>query len=159
MTETQREPLARRYAIVLSIAGALLVLDLATKRWAARTFTAAPEDVLGSFLQFRFVENPGGAFSMFPAGGTFFAVAAFVAIGAVLWFVRSANTGWEVAAFGLILAGAAGNLVDRVARGPGLVDGPVIDWVNLWEIPTFNVADASVTVAVVVLLIGAWRTE
>jgi signal peptidase II len=65
----------------------------------------------------------------------------------------------ETVALGLVLGGALGNLIDRFARGPGVIDGPVIDWIELWIIPTFNIADASVTVAVALLLINAWRTK
>ena len=65
----------------------------------------------------------------------------------------------ETAAYGLIIGGALGNLVDRVFRGPGLLDGRVIDWIDLWWIPTFNVADMSITIAVALLLIHAWLTR
>jgi signal peptidase II len=54
------------------------------------------------------------------------------------------------------LGGALGNLADRVFRGNGFLDGKVIDWVDFWIIPTFNVADASVTIAVLLLLIHTW---
>jgi signal peptidase II len=157
--ETLTGATRRRYAIALATATAVVVADLLTKRWASATYTAEPVDILGSFLQFRFVENTGAAFSMFQGAGSFFGVAAVVAIGVVLWFLRTARSGWEVAAFGFIIGGAAGNLIDRIARGPGLFDGPVVDWVNLWFIPTFNLADASITVAVVLLLIGSWRSD
>jgi lipoprotein signal peptidase len=40
-----------------------------------------------------------------------------------------------------------------------LLDGKVIDWIELWWIPTFNLADASITIAVSLLLIQAWRTR
>lgn len=151
--------MTRRYTTAGLIAGAVVVADLLTKRWAASTLTSEPVDVLGSFLQVRFVENTGAAFSMFQGRGSFFGVAAVVAIGAVLWFLRSAESGWEVAGLGFVMGGAAGNLLDRIFRGPGLFDGPVIDWINLWIIPTFNVADASVTVAVVLLLLGSWLKD
>jgi lipoprotein signal peptidase len=49
--------------------------------------------------------------------------------------------------------------MDRVFRGEGFLDGKVIDWVAMWWIPTFNIADASVTIAVGLLLIHAWRTR
>lgn len=148
----------RRYLTALLVAVAAVAVDLVTKRWAATALTPAPVDVIGTFLQVRFVENSGAAFSMFQGAGNFLGVAAIVAIGVVLWFLRSASTRWEVVAFGLIIGGAGGNLIDRIARGPGVFDGPVIDWVNLWFIPTFNVADASITVAVVLMLIGSWRS-
>ncbi|MFP3913346.1 MAG: signal peptidase II [Actinomycetota bacterium] len=149
----------RNYGPALATGAAVVVLDLLTKRWASSSLTSRPTDVLGSFLQVRFVENTGAAFSMFQGAGTFFGIAAVVAIGVVLWFLRSARNGWEVVGLGLVMGGAAGNLIDRVARGEGLLDGAVIDWVNLWFIPTFNIADASITVAVVTLLVGSWLND
>lgn len=151
--------LGKRYSIAVAVAATSVVLDLLTKRWASSTFTAQPEEVLGSFLRFRYVENTGAAFSMFQGAGSLFGVAAVAAIGVVLWLLRQARSGWEVAGFGLVIGGAAGNLVDRVARGPGLFDGPVIDWIDLWFIPTFNVADASISVAVALLLLGSWASR
>jgi signal peptidase II len=62
----------------------------------------------------------------------------------------------EVIAYGFVMGGALGNFSDRFFRGEGLFDGSVIDWVDLWFIPTFNIADSSITVAVVLLMIGAW---
>ena len=149
----------RRYTTAGAIALAVVVADLLTKRWASATFSAEPVNVIGTFLQVRFVENTGAAFSSFQGNGSFFGVAAIGAIAFVLWIMRNAESTWEVAGFGLVIAGALGNLIDRIARGPGLFDGPVIDWVNLWVIPTFNVADAAITIAVVLLFIGSWKTE
>ncbi len=62
-------------------------------------------------------------------------------------------------AFGLIIGSATGNLVDRIFRGSGFLDGKVIDWIDLWWIPTFNIADMSITIAVGLLLIQSWRTR
>lgn len=151
--------LRRRYVVAVTVAAVVVGADLATKRWASASFTFEPVEVIGSLLRFRYVENTGAAFSMFQGAGSFFGVAALVAIVVILAILRNARNGWEVAAFGLIVGGAAGNLIDRIARGPGLFDGPVIDWVDLGPIPTFNVADASITVAVALLLIGSWLSD
>lgn len=148
-----------KYLVAVSLAVAVVVIDLLTKRWASSTFTSQPEEVIGSFLRFRYVENTGAAFSMFQGAGAFFGVAAVLVVGGILWALRSARSGWEVAGFGLVIGGATGNLIDRIARGSGFLDGPVIDWVDLWIIPTFNVADASITVAVVLLLMGSWLSD
>lgn len=157
--EWGKEAAGRTYLTALATAAAVVTLDLWTKRWAATTLTAEPAPVLGTFLELVFVENTGAAFSMFEGGGSFFGPAAIVAFGAVLWFLRNAKNGFEVTSFGLIMGGAVGNLIDRIARGPGWFDGPVIDWIGLWVIPTFNVADASITVAVALLFLSAWTSD
>lgn len=151
--------MTRRYLFGLGIAVAVVVIDLWTKRYAALHFDGDPLVLIPGFLEFTFVENPGGAFGSFPGGGTVIAIAAIVVTIVVVVAIAAERQLLETVALGLVLGGAVGNLVDRFARGDGLVDGSVIDWVNLWVIPTFNVADASVTVAVTLLLIHAWRSK
>lgn len=151
------ELLIRRYAVALGIAAGLVTVDLVTKRNAATHFKGNPVEIIPGFFGFTYVENPGGAFGSFQGGGgTVIAIAALVVTGVVIGALSRERVRGEVIALGFVIGGAAGNLVDRFARGDGLIDGPVIDWINLWVIPTFNLADASVTVAVAILLLLAW---
>lgn len=151
--------LIRRYSAALGIALAVLVADLLTKRYASIHFADSPIEVIPGFLTFTFTENPGAAFSLFQNAGPFMGVAAVVVSVFVLWSIRTERPLLEVAALGLVLGGANGNLMDRVFRGEGFLDGKVIDWISMWWIPTFNISDASVTIAVGLLLIHAWRTR
>ena len=151
--------LIRRYSVGLGIAAAVITVDLLTKRWASIEFAGNPVTIIDGFLGFTFVENPGAAFGLFRSGGSVIALAAIVISAVVLVAMAFPRPHMELAALGLVLGGAVGNLVDRVARGPGLVDGKVIDWIELWFIPTFNIADMAVNAAVVLLLIQAWRTR
>lgn len=151
--------LSRNYLYVLGLTAGLVILDFVTKRWAESEFADGPLEIIPGFLGFTFVENPGGAFSIFQDGGQVIAVAAILIAIGVLWIARSARGRMEVVIYGLVLTGAVGNLLDRFLRGPGLVDGSVIDWIELWRIPTFNVADMAITFAVALLLIQAWQTR
>lgn len=151
--------LIRRYSIGLGIAALVVIVDLWTKRYAALNFQGNPVEVIPGFLEFTYLENSGGAFGFFQDGGTIIAVAALVVTGIVLGALAAQRPRLETVALGFVLGGAVGNLVDRFARGDGLIDGAVIDWIVLWVIPTFNIADASITVAVGLLLIHAWRTR
>ncbi|TDI50142.1 MAG: signal peptidase II [Acidobacteria bacterium] len=151
--------LNRRYSTTLGIALAVVVADLVTKRYASAHFADSPVEVIPGFLTFTFTENPGAAFSLFQNAGPFMGVAAIVVSVFVLWSIRTERPFLEVAALGLVLGGANGNLIDRVFRGEGFLDGKVIDWISMWWIPTFNISDASVTIAVGLLLIHAWRTR
>jgi signal peptidase II len=148
--------LTRRYGTALGIAAVIVGIDLWTKRYASIHFKGNPVELLGGFLGFTYVENPGGAFGSFRGGGTVIAIAAMIVTAVVLYALARPRPRGEVIALGFVIGGALGNLVDRFARGDGLIDGPVIDWINLWFIPTFNLADASVTVAVVILVLLAW---
>lgn len=149
----------KRLFVGLGIATAIVIADLLTKRYAANNFDGNPVQVIGDFFGFTFVENSGGAFSLFPNGGEVIGIAAMVVTGIVVFAITRPRARLELVALGLVLGGAAGNLVDRFARGDGFIDGPVIDWVILWFIPTFNIADAAVSIAVVLLLIHTWQTR
>ncbi len=148
-----------RYRLPVLLGIAVVIVDLVTKRVAADRFADGDLVLIPGFLRLTFVENPGAAFSLFRDAGPFFGVAAIVVTAVVLWTLRASRPLLEVVAFGLIIGGALGNLSDRLFRGDGLLDGKVIDWVDLWRIPTFNLADASITFAVALLLIHSWRTR
>ena len=149
--------LETRHAFRLAAFAGLLVLgvDQITKNWARDHFQDGPYSVLGEWLQVRYAENPGAAFSSFTGSGP---LIGFIAIGVVIflvYLVARTTRRIEVVALGLILGGALGNLTDRVFRGEGVLDGAVVDWIDWWFIPTFNVADAALNVGVAVLLIAA----
>lgn len=149
----------KRYSLAVGIAVAVTAIDQLTKRYAADNFTDGAVEVIPGFLSFTYHENPGAAFSLFQNAGPVMGVAAIIVSGVVLWAIRAERPGLEIVALGFVLGGAWGNLADRIVRGDGFLDGKVIDWVNLWFIPTFNVADASVTTAVVLILIHAWLSD
>jgi len=62
-----------------------------------------------------------------------------------------------VVALSLVLAGAVGNLIDRIARSPGFFRGAVIDFIGVGRFPTFNVADSAITIGAVLLVVWGWR--
>lgn len=149
----------RRYAVPVAIAVAIVVADAVTKRIAETEFAQAQLDLIPGFLSFTFTENPGAAFSLFQGAGPTLGVIAIGVSLLVLWLLRVERPPLERVAFALILGGAAGNLGDRMLRGESWLDGQVVDWINLWWIPTFNLADASITVAVALLVVQGWRTR
>jgi signal peptidase II len=151
--------LTKRYLPPLLIATTVVALDVVSKRYAASHFADSDVVVIPGFLGFTYVENPGAAFSLFQNAGQLLGVLAIGVTLFVLWALRLERPTVETAAFGLIIGGAIGNLIDRMIRGDGFLDGKVVDWVDLWWIPTFNVADSAVTFAVSLLLIQAWRNR
>jgi signal peptidase II len=151
--------LIRRYAIGAGLAILVVSVDALTKRWASIELVDGDIVLIPGFLVLTYTENPGAAFSLFQNAGPFLGTIALVVSVSLLWSLRLERPALETIAFGLIVGGALGNVVDRIFRGPGFLDGKVIDWIDLWWIPTFNVADMSVTIAVGLLLIQAWRTR
>jgi signal peptidase II len=101
-------------------------------------------DVVGELFGLRLYYNPGAAFSLgtsiTPVLTTFAAVASVVM---VVLLTRTTSLAWGLAV-GLLLGGAVGNLVDRLARPPGFARGEVVDFFQLPSFPIFNVADICV---------------
>ena len=151
--------MTRRYALALGISAGVVITDLISKRLASIHLVDGPVEVIPGFLTLTYTENPGAAFSLFPDGGQVIGVAAVIVTTVVIFALRTPRPSIEVVALGLVIGGAVGNLVDRAFRGEGFLEGAVIDWISMWWIPTFNVADAAVTCAVGLLLLRAWQTR
>lgn len=143
--------------IAAGIAGAVVLVDQLTKVWARAALDDASIDVIPGFLRLALAENSGAAFGFFKGGGQVIAVFAVLAIGVIFFAFRAVAHWGELIGLGLVLGGAVGNLVDRLTRGAGLLDGRVTDWIDLWFIPNFNVADACISIGVALLLLGALR--
>lgn len=143
--------------IAAGIAGAVVLVDQLTKVWARAALDDASIDVIPGFLRLALAENSGAAFGFFKGGGQVIGVFAVVAVGVIFFAFRSVAHWGDLIGLGLVLGGAVGNLVDRLTRGAGLLDGRVTDWIDLWFIPNFNVADACISIGVALLLLGALR--
>jgi signal peptidase II len=93
------------------------------------------------------VRNSGVAFSQLSGGGPLVVVVALLALGALLaFFITHLHRRLVWLPTGLLLGGAAGNLIDRVR------DGAVTDFVKLPHWPAFNVADTCITAGVILLV-------
>jgi len=146
-------------------AAALVVvaLDVATKLIAESTLLLTPGvPVIGDWFQLRLVYNRGAAFGLHVgpySRWVFFAVA----VVAVLVLNRmSAQTSpgdrFRQLALGLVAGGAAGNLVDRIRSGRGVVDFLDVG-VGALRWPTFNVADIAVSCGGIALAVALWRED
>jgi signal peptidase II len=134
-----------------------LTLDVVTKVIAVNQLELGqPVRLVGGLLTLRLTRNPGAAFSQ---GENFTYVFAVLAI-IVLAFIgfrlvpRLGHAGWAVA-LGLLCAGVAGNLTDRLFRSPGVLRGHVVDFLELPHWPIFNVADMCITAAAVMVMVLA----
>lgn len=111
------------------------------------------QPALPGLLQWRRVENTGAAFSLFHGGVAWLGlISLLVSLGLVLWLLRRPpRRPLNAVAYGLVLAGALGNGLDRWFRGA------VVDWIELVPIafPVFNLADVAINVAVALLLLDA----
>ena len=154
-------PLPPRRGLVLVLVAALvLAADVLTKIIVVSTLEGhRPVRVLGGLAYLQLVRNPGAAFSMATGMTWVLSLIALGVVGAIVWIMpRLRSVGWAMG-LGLVLAGALGNLSDRIFRAPGPLRGHVIDFVSVFapnaeKFPVFNVADSSITVggALIVLL-------
>jgi signal peptidase II len=144
-----------RAAYLLASCGVYMV-DQSSKAWALRALHFGNDrTIIRGFLDLVYTENSGIAFGQLQEGGAFarwfFVVLAVAALLAVFYyFMRTTrNDDRVLGACALLLAGIAGNLTDRVRLGH------VIDFIVMhagsYQWPTFNVADASITVGALLL--------
>ena len=138
-------------------------IDFLTKRWAESALVPTPPiEVIGDWLRFRLVYNPGAAFGLHLGEYSrwIFLAVALVAIIGIGWRARAADWNeWprQIAA-ALVVGGAAGNLVDRIRSALGVVD--FIDvGIGTTRWPTFNVADIGVSCGAVALAISFWLED
>lgn len=144
--------------LLLLIALPVIVVDRITKAWAeANLQLGQPQEILGSFLQFNLVYNPGAAFSIFTDATWVFTVFAIsFSVFLILFAGRIVRLPWKIAA-GLGLGGAIGNLIDRIVNEPGIAQGHVVDFIMIPYWPIFNIADSSMSIAVVIIIIASLR--
>ncbi len=147
--------------IGLLVAAVLAVLDQATKQLAeALLDPGVYVPLVGPSIGWQLVYNPGGAFGL-PAPSWLFLVVTVLVVAIVLRMLPRTPTLLHAVALGMLLAGAVGNLVDRLFRpgDPGLLGGHVVDFVAWGTFPRFNVADSAITVGVVLLFLALLREE
>lgn len=149
--------LRRKNVLFLAIAAAVVVLDQLTKAWIVATLGVHESfAVIGGFFNIAHVRNPGAAFGFLAGASPLFRSLFFLAVtaAAIVLIIRYLRTARIenlslVVSLALILAGAVGNLIDRVRFGE-VVD--FLDfYVGTYHWPAFNVADAAITTGAVVM--------
>ncbi len=149
----------KAYAFLLPISLVLIIVDQWTKNLVRTNLELnefwMPLDWLAPYLRIVNWQNTGAAFGIFQGMNTIFMILAFVIIGLILVYfpLIPVDDVYFRLALSLQMAGAAGNLIDRLYRGY------VTDMVSVGRFPVFNVADSCITMGVVILLIGMWVEE
>lgn len=141
------------------LAVVVFVLDQVSKYWVTAVLDLRARGVVPLVTGFdlTWVENTGVSMGLFRADGDLgrwllVGVTLAIAAGVAVWIARETNRG-DTIALGLVLGGALGNIVDRVRYGY------VVDFFHAWwrdhHFYVFNVADAAITVGVILLLVRA----
>ena len=142
----------------LVAAGAVFMIDQATKAWAIRRLRfGGDQEIIAGFLNFAYAQNTGVAFSMLDdhgdAGRWGLSVVALIAATLVLYFFWKTPRSDDriLGALALLLAGIVGNVVDRARLGF------VVDFIDVqigsWHYPTFNVADMAICIGAGLLIL------
>jgi len=143
--------------VMLAIAAVIVLVDQVTKLAAVAALEGAePVRLVGDTVRLVLLRNPGAAFSLGTDATVVFSVIACVVVAGLLWYSRRVHSRWWAWGLGLILGGAAGNLVDRFVRSPGVLRGHVVDFVSVGWWPVFNVADACLVAGVIVVTVAVF---
>ena len=143
--------------VLLGVAALVIyVTDQLTKMLVVRDLVEGqPVHVVGDFLVFMFVRNPGAAFSLASGSTWIFSILATVVTAAIIFFARKIRSlAWAVV-FGLLLGGTLGNLTDRLFREPSFGEGHVVDFISMpWMLPAiFNVADIAIVSSMILFVL------
>jgi signal peptidase II len=147
-------PVARRahWAVFVGLAGAVVVVDQLTKAWLQANFAPGQVvQVLGEAVRLVFGQNTGALFGLFRDQALLFALASLGVVALIVGYHgRAARSLYLSISLGLLLGGAVGNLLDRLRLGY------VVDFVDVGignlRFYTFNVADAAISTAIVLML-------
>ncbi len=116
--------------------------------------------IIGEFLQFTYVRNPGAAFSMGAEYTWVFSIISSLAAIFIIWFSHRVSSKAWMLALAFILGGILGNLTDRLFQPPGFWHGEVIDFINVMNLPgIFNLADAMIFVGMAIYVILIVRSH
>lgn len=155
-------------AFIVPVAG-VVILDRLTKYWVRTTPNVQNWDIIDGWLSFHYTLNPGMALGLnWLSTPAISVISILIAIGFVIYVFRQmpqARTGFLVC-MGLVVGGALGNIIDRLFLGyiqntGGILHGHVVDFIHFTATINgypvfpyiFNVADAAITTAIIILII------
>lgn len=129
----------------------ILAIDQVTKYFAkSYLYPDKAKDFIKGFIEFRYAENTGVAFSMLSGGRIFFIILTTVVVIACLiyMYLKCQKNLWLYWTIGVLSAGAIGNLIDRICLGY------VVDFINpiFVNFAIFNIADCAITLGAISLI-------
>jgi signal peptidase II len=150
------------YLRLFGVAGAVIVLDQWTKELVRTNIAPSdwwlPENLSWLLPYARIINwhNSGAAFGSFQGYSWVFSILAFGVAGMIIYYYPRVDRSdwWLKLAMGMQMGGALGNVVDRLIQ-----HGEVTDFISVGTFAVFNIADASISVGVAILLLGMWIKE
>ena len=147
----------RRMLLFLPVVIVLLdqLMKSGIRDWLGPGAEAHRWEIAGSALAFEYVENRGAAFGILPEQTNALAAISILisAFGLVVMWREAKKHFLTAAAIGMVVGGAVGNIVDRLRLGY------VVDFIAIGTWPKFNLADAMISIGVVVLIVSSINDE
>lgn len=133
-------------ALIAIIVSAVVALDQFTKWWAVSRLDDGSVIHVVWTLQFNLAYNSGMAFGRGRGWGPVIGVIAMLVVVTLVLSIRRHGDVRSNLGVALVVAGALGNIIDRIFRGDGWLRGEVVDFIDFQWFPIFNVADIAVNV-------------
>ncbi|MEM8618363.1 MAG: signal peptidase II [Actinomycetota bacterium] len=143
------------WRLPLAIAVAVVVVDQLTKEWALNELSDGRTIHVVWTLQFNLAFNSGMAFGRGQGLGPVIGVVATLVIVWLLLTLRNESSRLSAIGMGLLIGGAAGNLIDRLFRGDAWFRGAVVDFIDFQWFPIFNIADMAINIGAGLLILGS----
>jgi len=146
----------KSYSVLIPTAGLLIALDQWTKSIVRQNLNLGemwmPLEWLSPYARIVHWYNTGVAFGMFQDKNFLFSILALaISVFLIIFYPKLTEDDWFLRiALGMQLGGSVGNLIDR------LTIGHVTDFISIGNFPVFNIADASISVGVAVMIMGLW---
>lgn len=145
---------------IIGLSSIFLVIDVVIKLLVKSSmFLNQSIRVIDNFFYITYVKNTGAAWSILSGKQYFLIIVSLLVIIFLIIYLYKKKTysKFEFVGYGLLIAGAVGNLIDRV------VYGYVIDYLNFYlfnyNFPVFNIADTCIVIGIMLLFISSWREE
>ena len=136
----------RSYGRAMLLLGVVVALDQISKAVVRHNVAVGDENSVFPGVQVVHVKNKGVAFGVLSGKPIVMVIVIAALAGLLIWFFLHSRRRYVWIPTGLLLGGAIGNIIDRLASGE------VTDWIKLPVWPAFNIADVAITTGVVALL-------
>ena len=144
----------KKNLFVFSIALLIVILDQLTKFLIKQNFQLNGSiPIINNVFHLKYITNTGSAFGLFRGLNLFFISFSIIVIAVIFYCLKKIKYNEKALQFavGLLLGGTIGNLIDRITYGA------VTDFIDFRIWPVFNVADSSVTISIILLIVLVWK--